>query len=102
MASSKFTHAQLHEMFEYREGNLYWKIKPATNSTAKIGDKANKLNTDFLGERFSAVRVAGAAYRINKLIYTMFHGDTPMKINHIDGDKLNNKIENLESGIKIK
>ena len=100
MAETKYTQEQLHEMFEYRDGNLHWKIKPSISSQAKIGDKANKINTDTFGEKFDAVRIGNTAYRTGKLVYQMFHGKTPRIIRYLDGNKLNCKIENLEDGTK--
>lgn len=34
-------------------------------------------------------------YRTHRLIFLMYHGYLPDTIDHIDGDRLNNKIENL-------
>lgn len=93
----ELTQEELHEMFEYRDGNLYWKIRPIRRSKAKIGDMAGykwlqvpKLN------RFSYnVGYKGKTYIVSRIIFKMFHGWTPEIVDFIDGNSLNTKIENL-------
>lgn len=56
----KYTQEELHQMFEYRDGDLYWKIEPlpqrrAQKSRGKVGDKANKLHADSMGNEFSGI-----------------------------------------------
>lgn len=43
------------------------------------------------------VRLAGRKWYSHRLVYTMIHGEIPegMEIDHIDGDKDNNSVENL-------
>jgi hypothetical protein len=41
------------------------------------------------------VGVGGKHYRLHRVIFFMHHGYLPDVIDHIDGDILNNKIENL-------
>lgn len=91
----KLTSEELHKMFEYRDGNLHWKIIPPSNRNKKIGARANTLYTDTFGKNFDCVRINNTTYRTSKLVYVMFHGETPRILKHIDGNHLNNKIENL-------
>lgn len=46
MSENHFTLTKeyLHEIFDYRDGNLYWKIKKAYK--IKIGQKAGSLQSD--------------------------------------------------------
>jgi len=81
----------LHDVFEYRDGNLYWKIKPTNNSKVKIGDIAGCLRND----GYLRVGLLRKQYATHRLIYLMHHGVLPKYIDHADGNKLNNKIENL-------
>ncbi len=83
---------ELHRLFEYREGNLYRKIQ--TSSNAKIGDKAGCLNSL---SGYAQVRIYSADYRIHRIIWCYHFGPIPSKlqIDHIDGNKTNNMIENL-------
>jgi len=83
---------ELHRLFEYREGNLYRKIQ--TSSNAKIGDKAGCLNSL---SGYAQIRIYSADYRIHRIIWCYHFGPIPSKlqIDHIDGNKKNNMIENL-------
>lgn len=83
------TQSYLNEIFEYRDGHLY--------RTKKISDGVN------VGDRIGTVDRKGYVvasifykkYSVHRLIYLMKHGYTPSIIDHIDGNKLNNCIENL-------
>ena len=82
---------ELHELFEYREGNLYWKIKP--RNSAKIGDKAGSLSSN----GYIVLKLNNLPYKMHRIIW-VYHYDTisnNLQIDHIDGDKANNTIENL-------
>lgn len=39
--------------------------------------------------------VRGKNYKVHRIIYEMFNGFCPKVIDHINGDKLDNRIENL-------
>ena len=79
----------LHEIFEYRDGHLYWKNPKAKN--IKSDRKAGSIkDTGYL-----RVGLFGKHFRVHRLIYLMFHGDVPKILDHINGNKLDNRIENL-------
>lgn len=79
----------LYTLFEYRDGELFWKTNPSPN--VRAGDKAGH----FLKSGYVAVRINKRARYAHRLIFAMFHGFMPKKIDHIDGNKANNKISNL-------
>ena len=79
-SEAELTQEQLHELFEYRDGDLYW--KPSKAGTV---DGSGYLQTGIQGRYF----------KNHRLIFLMHHGYLPSLIDHIDGNKLNNKIENL-------
>ena len=77
------------EIFEYKDGNLYWKETIA--SRAKKGNKAGSLyDTGYL-----MVGIKGKYYANHRIIFMMHNEYLPIEVDHIDGNKLNNKIENL-------
>ena len=79
----------LHELFEYRDGELYWKIK--ANTTIKIGDRAGCKDPK-LG---ATTRIKRRLYKNNRIIFMMFNGWLPDRLDYIDCNRLNDKIENL-------
>ena len=92
MAESDFSLSQdlLHQLFEYRDGALYWKV---TRPHVYIGKEAGCV-----GDRgYSRIVINNKMYRTHRIIFLMHHGYLPTEIDHIDGDKLNNKIENLRA-----
>jgi hypothetical protein len=90
----ELTREELHEMFEYRDGDLYWKIRPS--SKIKIGSKAGNKHYNQLFKRFVyGLGYKGKHYKVSRIIFKMFHGWTPEVVDFIDGNYLNTKIENL-------
>lgn len=86
------TQSKIHSLFEYREdGNLLWKV--SSTNRVRIGDIVGYLNI----AGYHRVQIDRKKYFLHRLIYMYHHGSlTPgMDIDHIDGNKSNNRIENL-------
>jgi hypothetical protein len=82
------TAAELLKIFEYRDGQLYWKIK--SNKNKKIGDKAGTLSHDY-----EQIRIKGKIILTHRIIFAMHNGYYPKIVDHINGIKNDNRIENL-------
>lgn len=102
------TRSLVESRFYYVDGILFHKKKRITNK------RSNSWNTRFSDKPCGAVNSDGYLqvcisingkkhnYLVHRLIFSLHHGFCPVQIDHIDGDKLNNKIENLrESDSKI-
>ena len=85
------TFDEAHRVFEYRDGALYWRIKPSRRDPA--GMKAGY--TSPVG--YVAVNYKRKRYYAHRLVYFMHHGFFPSEVDHIDGNKQNNAIENLRA-----
>ena len=83
------TQEQVKKLFDYRNGELYWMINPCKN--VKIGDMAGSLNN----KGYKRTSINKKIYSIHRLIFLMHYGYLPQCLDHIDGNKTNNKIENL-------
>jgi hypothetical protein len=81
-----------HQLFEYRDGALYWKIKPCRRDP--IGTKAGHFD---LVRGYTSINYQRKRYYLHRIIFLMQHGFLPAEIDHIDGNKTNNKIENLRA-----
>ncbi|CAB5212704.1 putative NHN endonuclease [uncultured Caudovirales phage] len=83
---------QLKQMFDYHsDGYLIWKIKPAFR--VKIGDKAGSINS----QGYVQISQKKSKFKAHRLIW-LWHGyQLDDEIDHIDGNKLNNQIENLRA-----
>lgn len=84
--------ARLHELFEYKEGELYWKKKPSKYANNVAGEKAGMTAS----QGYWRIKVDGSTHFAHRLIYAMHNnGNCPDFVDHIDGDHMNNTIENL-------
>ncbi len=83
------TQAELHEIFYYQDGNLIYKKKRWKGNAGQI---AGSLD----GKGYLRIRINWVRYSIHRLIWLYHYGKFPKKLlDHIDGNRLNNKIENL-------
>jgi hypothetical protein len=75
--------------FEYREGKLYWKY--VKSIAIKTGDEAGAND----GYGYRVIRFNNKLYRAHHLVYLMFNGVLPNRIDHINSNRSDNRIENL-------
>lgn len=87
------TQSLLQELFDYKDGQLVWKVQKAQRT--KIGSVAGWTNSDKHGQRYLNVEINGKAYKIHRLVFLYHNGYLAKDIDHIDGNRLNNRIENL-------
>ena len=78
----------LNKIFEYKNGNLYRK-QSAGGQIA--GSKIGYLRRD----GYFAAKINGVNYLLHRLVFLLHHKYMPTQIDHIDGNRSNNKIENL-------
>ena len=91
MADTDFTLTKdyLHQIFEYKDGNLYYKKQTSPNS--KIGKKVGSLTN----RGYLSTTIKSKFYLLHRLIFMMFYGYIPEQIDHINGIRIDNNIENL-------
>jgi hypothetical protein len=77
------TQERLKELFDYQDGVL---IRRKNSRSAVISMGAR---------RYERVSVDGKAQTLHRMIYLWHHGNLPKTLDHIDGNRANNKIENL-------
>jgi len=88
------TQARLQELFDYRDGWLYFKVNLVAGGKNKfIGEKAGYPTAN--GR--IALRIDGYACLVHRLVWAWHFGQTPvdMDVHHINGDRSDNRIENL-------
>lgn len=79
----------VNEYLQYDDGVLTWKKSPS--GKAKVGKLAGTL--DRYGYR--VIRLKGNQWKAHRIVWTMFHGDCPDILDHINGNKDDNRLENL-------
>jgi len=75
---------KLIDTFEYRDGKLYRKHGQFQGLAGTVHHSG-----------YEQVKVGYKNYRSHRVIFAMHHGYFPEQIDHIDGNRLNNRIENL-------
>lgn len=78
-------------IFEYKAGNLYWKISPSNNT------KAGSLVGSLTLKGYRRFEFRNKNYSVHRIIWEMFNGPIPegLEIDHINGIRDDNQIENL-------
>jgi hypothetical protein len=91
MSVNDFTLTQeyLHEIFEYKDGELFWKKQ--VGKRAKIHNKVGSLTK----RGYTQTQIKRKTYLLHRIIFFMFHGYMPKYLDHINGVIKDNRIENL-------
>jgi hypothetical protein len=84
---------RVRQLFDYdpEAGQLLWKERPAPNT--KLGAVAGSVS----GSGYVYVNVDKQSYRAHRIIWLWVTGEDPGSdlVDHIDGDRLNNRFANL-------
>ena len=99
--------AQLHELFSYRDGQIFWRPRPydtfATLGAAKTwhkrwaGKRAGVLNA--AGYRY--VSFSKQRYLEHRIIYAMHYAEVPDLLDHANHDSSDNRVENLRPASRV-
>lgn len=85
------TQETLRELFEYKDGNLYWKFKTHKSGVNRIGTIAGCITV----EGYRLIKVNRIIWLAHRLIFMYHNGFFPETIDHINKNKSDNRIENL-------
>ena len=91
----------LREVFRYEEAKLVWNVRPIEHFQTYQAWKAwntkfsNKPSGCFGKKGYIEVRFSKRSYKAHRIIYALVHGDVLYDIDHVNGDCVDNRIENL-------
>jgi HNH endonuclease len=92
-----FKQETLQKLFEYREGELYWKVDRRGNLVA--GRRAGSRHKFSNGAQRWIITINNRHYYRSRLIWLLVHGEWPNELDHRNRNPLDDRIENLRPAI---
>jgi hypothetical protein len=81
---------KVRELFDYKDGELFWKKIGPNKRTDRPAGTVNR-------DGYRRIKYMYKLYAVHRLVWT-YHGNAPVAfIDHINGDVLDNRIENLRA-----
>ena len=74
--------------YDKETGKLYWK---AARQGVTVGKEIGTVSTN----GYRVLTINGKMYKTHRIVFLMHKGYLPAILDHIDGDGLNNRLENL-------
>lgn len=87
------TQEKVLRMFRYVDGRLFWNV---SRSGARIGVEAGHIRSGY-----RRVEINGTVYASHRIVFLMHHGYMPEYIDHINGVRDDNRIENLREATRF-
>lgn len=87
------TRELIDQCFEYRDGLLYWKGVTHPNKARWADKPAGSIHKT----GYRHITWMGKVHKAHRLIFMLHHGYFPPEVDHINGDRQDNRIENLRS-----
>jgi hypothetical protein len=84
---------QFEKIMEYREGKLHWKVR--CGARAMPGSAVGSMTKEYLRFKYNS-----KTYANHRVIFYLHHNWWPEEVDHINMDKLDNRIENLRAATK--
>lgn len=79
------------ECFEHRDGKLYWKKAAHPSKQYLVGQEAGSIHQT----GYRHVTWLGKVHKVHRLIFLLEYGYLPPEVDHINGDRQDNRLENL-------
>jgi len=83
--------ALIAEYFDHKDGHLYWKKVMHQNKQYLVGQEVGSIHKT----GYRHVTWMGKIHKVHRLIFLLEHGYLPKEIDHINGDRQDNRLENL-------
>jgi hypothetical protein len=94
MAEQIITQEYLQSIFVYKDGELFWNVK---RSGIQKGDMAGCIDS----KGYKRIRLNGKKILNHRIIFMIHHGYLPEMLDHINLNRLDNRIENLREANRI-
>jgi len=84
---SEMTHDLAHQIFDYKDGQLFWKVDFRHIKAGTVAGTKDK--------RYASVKYKGKKHLTHRIVFLMHHGYFPEMVDHINSNTFDNRIENL-------
>ena len=89
------TQSQARELFDYRDGFLYWRVKSSNNT--RMGHPAGYQRKN----GYRVISVNDRQCLAHRLVWLWHYGEVPEEIDHRNGVRNDNRIENLRPATRL-
>ena len=79
------------QCFDYKDGLLYWKGVTHPNKQSLMDKPAGSIHKT----GYRHITWMGKVHKAHRLIFMLHHGYLPPEVDHINGDRQDNRLENL-------